>query len=147
MASVTIIVRNETRARPALSKPRIEKIAAAVKQELRHKGVLIFSVTFVSNQKIRVLNKKYRHKDKPTDILSFRTGEEYEAGDIFLAPEYIRKQLEKSKRPAEQWHTRLLIHGLLHLLGFTHGRRADFAKMNRIEEKIFRRFYPHAAFD
>jgi probable rRNA maturation factor len=75
-------------------------------------------VSFVSGAKMRALNRKYRNKDKSTDVLSFTYGEGKILGDVFIT--------EKEKR--------LVIHGTLHVLGYDHGRKMSDA------EKIYAQF-------
>ena len=87
-----------------------------------------FSVTFVSDDEIKDLNRDYRNMDMPTDILTFRLGDgdddfppsPDEMGDIFIS-------LESCKRNAEEFGVsyleeleRLLLHGILHLRGLDH---------------------------
>lgn len=67
------------------------------------------SIVFVSKNKIRELNKKYRNKDEITDVLSF--GEDL--NEIVICPAVI-----KSKKELKE----VLIHGILHILGFNHGK-------------------------
>jgi probable rRNA maturation factor len=77
-----------------------------LKGENREKEI---SVAFVSKNKIRELNKKYRKKDEVTDVLSF--GEDL--NEIVICPTVI-----KSKKELKE----VLIHGILHILGFNHGK-------------------------
>ena len=95
-----------------------------------------FSLHFVSDEEIRELNRDYRGKDEPTDILTFALsdgeafptfeGEERELGDIFISLESMRRNAAAFSVPEEEELKRLLIHGTLHLLGFDHATN-DFA--------------------
>ena len=95
-----------------------------------------FSLHFVSDDEIRALNRDYRGKDEPTDILTFALsdgeafptfeGEERELGDIFISLESMRRNAAAFSVPEEEELKRLLIHGTLHLLGFDHATN-DFA--------------------
>ena len=95
-----------------------------------------FSLHFVSDDEIRALNRDYRGKDEPTDILTFALsdgeafpsfeGEERELGDVFISLESMRRNASAFSVPEDEELHRLLIHGLLHLLGFDHATN-DFA--------------------
>jgi len=70
------------------------------------------SVAFVDKKKIKELNKKYRKKDKATDVLSFGEG----LNEVVICPAMIKNK----KNLAE-----ILIHGILHLLGYEHGEKME----------------------
>ena len=86
------------------------------------------SIVFVSKERIRELNKKYLKKDKPTDVLSFAEPLDSPNSDLSLG-EIIICPFE-----AEQSLKRVIIHGLLHLLGYDHDNEASFLKMRQKEE-------------
>lgn len=85
------------------------------------------SLTFVSDARIQELNREYRDKNKPTDVLSFslQEGEFSEInpdilGDIVISVETAKKNAQKNGLSLEQEINFLIIHGLLHLLGYNH---------------------------
>lgn len=84
------------------------------------------SVLFTDNNEIQTLNRDFRGKDKPTDVLSFSQLEGPEQamgtslGDIVISEEYAQQQAKKLKVQYEEEIARLLIHGLLHLIGYEH---------------------------
>ena len=95
-----------------------------------------FSVTFVSDEEIRNLNREYRNIDSPTDILTFRLadgeddfpsleGEDEEMGDIFISLESMRRNAREFGVEENDELRRLLLHGLMHLRGWDH-RTNDF---------------------
>ena len=88
------------------------------------------SLVFCSRQKIRVLNRKYRRKDKVTDILSFPLSNV--AGEIHLNLDEAKKEAKKFGRNFENFVGFLFIHGLVHLEGFEHGSKME------IRERKFR---------
>ncbi len=110
---------------PSLPFLEMKKAVLGAKYEL--------SVAVVSSAKMRALNKKYRGKDVPTDILSFPLSPN--SGEIFLCLPAARTEAKKFGRPYENFLAFLFIHGLTHLKGYTHGSR-----MESEEEKIRRRF-------
>lgn len=107
-----------------------------------------FSVTFVSDEEIEELNREYREKDEPTDILTFALsdGDEFpnpegekELGDVFISLESMRRNAGEFEVPEDEELERLLLHGLLHLSGMDH-RSNDFSseEMLLLQEKILR---------
>jgi rRNA maturation RNase YbeY len=102
------------------------------------------SLALVGNREIQELNAKYRLKNEPTDVLSFPIGEhlppeEDILGDVVISVEQAEKQARTGKRTVEAELETLLIHGILHLLGYDHERSARDAKlMGRMERKINR---------
>lgn len=139
---------NKAKARIGLTKKEIGLIAKAAAKALKLKAMPVFSVTLLSDREIAKLNKAYRKKDKPTDILSFPSGDgEEDSGDIFLAPAYIARHLKKEKKPAKKWYTRLMIHGLLHLQGYDHEKEKDYREMFKLEQKIYNEFFPDEEID
>ena len=95
-----------------------------------------FSIHFVTDDGIRALNREYRDKDEATDILTFALsdgeafpeieGEEKELGDIFISLESMRRNAASFSVSEEEELRRLLVHGILHLLGYDHATN-DFA--------------------
>ena len=107
-----------------------------------------FSVTFVSDEEIEELNREYREKDEPTDILTFALsdGDEFpnpegekELGDVFISLESMRRNAREFEVPDDEELERLLLHGLLHLSGMDH-KSNDFSseEMLLLQEKILR---------
>ena len=94
-----------------------------------------------NNQKIKTLNKKFRNKNKHTDILSFPFDEkekklkEKYLGDIIVNLNQIKRQ--KVLKNFKMEFDRLWIHGLVHLLGHDHKKNKEFLKMSRIEKRYF----------
>ncbi len=91
------------------------------------------SLVFVVGKESQKLNKKYRGKNKPTNVLSFEL--EKTAGEIFICLPVVKKETVKFGIDFKSLTTLLFIHGLLHLKGLNHGRIMDKA-----EEKFQRKF-------
>ena len=91
-----------------------------------NKGTEHVSIAFVTPDEIRALNKKYRKKDQPTDVLSFEKVSDFkdEYAEVIICPEYIREQAKESKLPLKKELAFRLIHGILHVLGYDHERSA-----------------------
>jgi len=97
-----------------------------------------FSIVFIPNDLIQRYNRQYRGFDKPTDVLSFRGDQGY-LGDILISPETAYNQAQKSRTLGfEQNLRRLILHGLLHLMGYDH--ETDDGQMRSIERRFRRRF-------
>ena len=107
-----------------------------------------FSLTILltGNSKMKYLNKKFRNKNKTTDVLSFpnlgivdlkkRTNTKTYLGDIALSYEIINRRSKTSNFDLE--FDKMWIHGYLHLLGYDHKKIKDYKVMKKIEEKIIK---------
>ena len=97
-----------------------------------------FTVVFVTDKSMRDYNLRYRHIDKPTDVLSFRGEAEY-LGDILISTETAWKQANQSRTLSFDTNIhRLLLHGILHLSGYDH--ETDNGEMRAIERRLRRKF-------
>lgn len=95
------------------------------------------TIAFVSDDRIRQLNRRYRGFDRATDVLSFPTGEEnVSLGDIAISVERARAQARQNGLTLELEIAQLILHGLLHLCGYDH--ETDNGEMNSIELKLRR---------
>jgi probable rRNA maturation factor len=95
------------------------------------------SVLFGDDEAVRTLNRTFRHKDAPTNVLSFPAPEGFGAlGDIALALETVTREAEAQGKPAKAHATHLLAHGFLHLVGYDHAEDADAARMEAREREI-----------
>lgn len=102
--------------------------------------VLSVSLVFVDSVEITKLNKEYRRKDKTTNVLSFTSDLEGEAGDILICPAVGKKEAKAAQRAWAQWANYLFIHGLLHLLGFDHQSKKEEALMEAAAQKILAKY-------
>jgi len=75
------------------------------------------SIVLVGPARIRELNKKYRRKNKATDVLSFQYGD---SGEVVICLREIKKNAGKFKSTFKKELARVLIHGILHILGYSH---------------------------
>ncbi len=93
-------------------------------------------VALDSDAAVRRLNRTYRGKDKPTNVLSF-PGDKPSLGDIVLARQTVlREAREQGKRPADHL-THLVMHGTLHLLGYDHEQGERQARrMEKLETRL-----------
>ena len=102
------------------------------------------SILLSDNKNIKKLNKRFRNKNKPTDVLSFPFEEKLNLkkntylGDIVISYEFMNKPKSLSNLDFKNKVTKIFIHGYLHLLGHDHIKLKDFKKMNQEEEKIYK---------
>lgn len=92
------------------------------------------SIALVSQERIKKLNKKYRKKNRPTDILSFSYKN---SGEIIICPKEIKKNAKNFGSTFEKELTHVLIHGLLHLFGYDHEKNKLKAKKMEAKEKYY----------
>ena len=96
---------------------------------------------FCSLEEIKNLNKKFLKKNRPTDVLSFKAVEEGVFGELALCLEKVKEQARSHDLLFEQELAYLLLHGMLHLLGFHHEAGGDEAKkMYQIQDEIFQEY-------
>ena len=91
-------------------------------------------IYLVNSSQMRRLNFKYRGVDKPTDVLAVESlkfpGEEDFLGEVYLNPSFLKS------KPYDIHY--ILVHGLLHLLGFTHQKKGDNMKMEKREKEVLK---------
>ncbi|HEY5445794.1 MAG TPA: rRNA maturation RNase YbeY [Pyrinomonadaceae bacterium] len=92
------------------------------------------TIAFVSDSKIRTLNKTFRGIDKPTDVLSFPAEEGNELGDIAISVETAARQAKENGLTLTGEIAQLILHGLLHLSGYDH--ETDNGEMNKEELRL-----------
>ena len=94
------------------------------------------SLAFVSKEEIKKLNKKYRRKNKPTDVLSFLLNEKQYLGEIIICPEIVSENAKKYGISAREEMMKVFVHGILHLCGYDHEKSEKEAEeMERKQEK------------
>lgn len=91
------------------------------------------SVVLADDSFVQDLNKGYRGKDKPTNVLSFPQDEPSMLGDIILAYETIETEAATQGKSFEDHATHLIVHGVLHLLGHDHMKAAEAETMEGLE--------------
>jgi len=111
----------------------IDKATRILNQDFSGKEM---SVVLTNNAKMHNLNKTFRHKDKPTNVLSFSSKEEGELGDIILGFETVIQEAEERKIPPQHHTLHLIVHGFLHLLGYDHENDKDTYYMESLEIQI-----------
>lgn len=103
------------------------------------------SLVFVSDAVMHAYNRDFRGVDRPTDVLSFPAGEGEDAGnrltelgDILISSETAWRQAEEYGHSFEQEIERLMIHGVLHLLGHDHQEPEETRRMKAAERRLLK---------
>ena len=111
------------------------------------------SILLVGDRRMRSINRRFRHRDRSTDVLAFAFREAggphdfhrdaAHLGDVVISLPTARRQAKAARRPLEEELVALLIHGVLHLCGYDHERsQAQALRMARKERQILRRLGP-----
>ncbi len=148
MISITVQVQ-DARWR-ALLRPYGKTVRAACETALESSGLGIrdwgFGVTVVlaDDAFVRKLNKQFRGKDKPTNVLSFPESpipnpQSPYLGDIVLARQTVEREAKEQGKTVRAHATHLLVHGMLHLLGHDHMRAKEAQAMENLEIKILKK--------
>ena len=108
------------------------------------KKKISLTILLSNNKNIKKLNKKFRNKNKSTDILSFPSEKKLNIrkspyiGDIIISYEFMNKPKTLSTLEFKSKVAKVFIHGFLHLLGYDHIKLKDFKKMLIEEQKIYK---------
>jgi probable rRNA maturation factor len=103
------------------------------------RGLSTVSIALSSDAEVAVLNAQFRGKAKPTNVLSFPAGFGAPAGflgDIILAEETVSREAAEQGTPFAHHVQHLVVHGVLHLLGFDHETAADAERMEALEISV-----------
>jgi probable rRNA maturation factor len=145
----------------SLSNTQLKKIQQGMKvfieasqlELARYSGIKMFALdlSLIGDARMKSINSKFRHKNKTTDVLSFPMEEDVRSlkkkliphlflGDILISKPVTIKQAKQFKISFEREFFHLLVHGLLHLLGYDHERNeAEEKKMFALEERILKK--------
>lgn len=120
----------------------IEKAILTVLKTEQHSENVEVSLTFVTNEHIRELNRDYRGIDRETDVLSFPIDDSFEVdgplllGDIVISVEKAVEQAADFGHSLKREILYLVVHSMLHLLGYDHIEETDAVVMRALEKKI-----------
>ncbi|MDR0306577.1 MAG: rRNA maturation RNase YbeY [Chitinispirillales bacterium] len=114
------------------------KTAGFVYKEEQIKANRSTVLILCSDYFIRKLNRQYRGKDKPTDVLSFEFSDQDLLGEIYISLQRAKTQARSYGLTYDEELKRLLVHGLLHLMGYDHIKSKDRAVMEEREERYNR---------
>lgn len=121
---------------PRGARTRLRQVLRRVADELELHGRGV-GVLFTSDARIRAFNRRWRKKDRATDVLSFEGDGHRYLGDLVISVETARVQALAEGHSLEDEIEILLLHGILHLLGHDHER--DAGQMRRLEARLAKR--------
>jgi len=121
---------------------KLKRVATGI-LELLEQDHAELSVALIGNSEMRKLNACYRKKDYPTDVLSFPAAQDMLGvrllGDVIISVDKAKEQARERGRTLDAEMITLVIHGVLHLLGYDHERSAKDARiMGRLEKRLYR---------
>lgn len=126
----------------------LEKVAGVALEELGIKKKTEISLVLVGSGRMRALNKRYRAKNRVTDVLSFGGKAKKDIafveppdnvlrlGEIVICLPVAKKQARRGNHSLEDEMTMLLVHGILHLAGYEHREDGEAEKMEDLEKRI-----------
>jgi len=137
-----ITIQNATE-RQINQKKLIDLVIKILESELGDREVGILNIKLTDDKEITRINEQFRGKAEPTDILSFEYGLEEEIiGDIVLSLERIAEQSEEFGYSFEEELSYILIHGILHILGYEHqGDDTGEEEIFAIQKEYFQRYF------
>jgi probable rRNA maturation factor len=134
MTSITLVIEDEKWRAVRGLQARLKRAAALALSSARRKGAL--TILLSNDRKLRTLNRDFRGRDKPTNVLSFPSDAEGYLGDIAIAYGVTSKEARASGKKLVDHATHLGVHGVLHLIGYDHERPRDAKIMEPLEVRI-----------
>lgn len=113
-----------------------EQIANAVVGRTRHDAEV--SITLTNDKEIHQLNRQYRNIDKPTNVLSFELGDDLLLGDIYISLDTVMREAADADISVSEHTAHMIVHGVLHLLGYDHLNNRQARVMEGKEVKILK---------
>jgi len=147
-----VTIKNSQR-KIAINIPQLRK---NIQKVLDHLGYNDFDIGLwiTTNATIRKFNKQYCHKDKPTSILSFafhpklkpderikpKIPADKNLGDLIISAEFVKKDAPNWHQTFKERLNATIVHGICHLLGYTHKTDSAFKQMQKKEQELFKKF-------
>ena len=121
--------------------PRLKRAATAAAKAAKFKGRAPFTVLLSDDGTLKALNRDFRGKNKPTNVLSFPAAANRHGyrGDVALALGVTRREARAAGKSLADHATHLVVHGVLHLAGYDHVRAKDAVAMEKLEVEILSR--------
>ena len=133
---ISLVVEEAAWARHRGLLPRLTAAAEAARKAVKLPAKAAFTILLADDAQLKKLNRHFRGKNKPTNVLSFPSGVPGYAGDIALAYGVTRAEALKAKKAFADHATHLVVHGVLHLAGHDHMTDRDAKVMEPLETKI-----------
>lgn len=143
---MSLLIRNFTKNK--LDQKYLNKVADETLKVVKFKKSTEISLVITGEKRIRSLNKKYRDVNKITDVLSFGLTDRFNSsmettestiiylGEVFICYPRVVKQAKQKKHSVKKEISILLIHGILHLLGYDHKEDYENSEMKIIEKRV-----------
>ena len=138
----------DTPATLIFSDPRWRRSYRDISNDMNQAMALVFghekcsdaslNILFTDNKEIQALNKEFRKKDWPTNVLSFPSGEEGFLGDIAISYDVISEENDQQSKTWRSHTLHMVVHGALHLLGYDHEDDDDAEEMEALEIKLLK---------
>ena len=121
--------------------PRLKRAADAADKAAKFRGRSSLTVLLTNDATLKSLNRDFRGKDKPTNVLSFPASKNKEnyRGDVALALGVMRREAKSTGKTLSDHAAHLVVHGVLHLAGYDHIRVRDAKVMEKLEIEILDR--------
>jgi probable rRNA maturation factor len=120
--------------------PGVERLARKAARAAIGARAKSLTVALSDDRRVRALNARDRKKDKPTNVLSYPSGEKAFLGDVVLARQTVWREARQQKKTPADHLVHLVVHGTLHLLGHDHETSdADADRMEALERRILKR--------
>ena len=137
MSGITLVVEDaQWRAHRGLQ-ARLKAAADAARKAAKLRGDV--TILLADNRRLKILNRDFRGKDRPTNVLSFPSNEKDYRGDIALAYGVTSAEAKTARKTFADHAAHLVVHGVLHLAGYDHEREKDARIMEPLEVKILKR--------
>ena len=120
----------------AVDKKSFSQVAKIVLKG-ENRGTETLSLAFVNKEEIKKLNKKYRGKNKPTDVLSFLLNEKQCFGEIVICPKIVEENAKKYGVSVKKEMFKVFVHGILHLLGYDHEKSKREAEIMEAKQEKY----------
>ena len=142
-----ILLLNNRQRRHQFKSHQLKKVAARILSALGCPDATELSISIVGDRTIRIINRDYLGKDRPTNVISFSLQEgdfggvnPHALGDVILSADTAAREAEDGGLEFFERLSFLLLHGILHLCGFDHERSGEIeaAKMEQKEQQLFR---------
>src|SRR6187399_2591802 len=120
--------------------PGVERLVRKAARAATNNRKRSLTIALADDRRVRALNARDRKKDKPTNVLSYPSGERDFLGDIVLARQTVWREAREQKKTPADHVAHLVVHGTLHLLGYDHETgEADAERMEALERRVLKR--------
>jgi len=114
----------------------IQEVVEKAYETLKIDSEKILNVILINDEKMKEFNSRFASKEVTTDVLSFPSGLETELGDIFISVDKAKSQALEYGHSLDREIGFLVVHGILHCVGYTHETEDDLETMIELQEKI-----------